>query len=150
MGSHFLSGVVDFFLQPQFFPVFKVTVHLLLPFIVALMVFTCTSMGGVSGAFLLLPFQVSALNFTSPAVSPTNLVFNIVAIPSGVYRGGHLLRPGNPPGLGPEGLFGVGGFLGMYCGARLQKFVPGTFICIGLGVIISALALPYILVFFVG
>jgi uncharacterized membrane protein YfcA len=43
-------------------------------------------MGGVSGAFLLLPFQVSVLNFTSPSVSPTNLVFNIVAIPSGVYR----------------------------------------------------------------
>jgi uncharacterized membrane protein YfcA len=43
-------------------------------------------MGGVSGAFLILPFQMSVLNFTSPAVSPTNLVYNIVAIPSGVYR----------------------------------------------------------------
>ncbi|UCF91558.1 MAG: sulfite exporter TauE/SafE family protein, partial [Desulfobacterales bacterium] len=43
-------------------------------------------MGGVSGAFLLLPFQVSILGFTSPSVSPTNLVYNIVAIPSGVYR----------------------------------------------------------------
>ncbi len=43
-------------------------------------------MGGVSGAFLLLPFQVSFLNFTSPSVSATNFVFNIVAIPSGVYR----------------------------------------------------------------
>lgn len=43
-------------------------------------------MGGVSGAFLLLPFQVSVLGFTSPAVSPTNLVYNIVGIPSGVYR----------------------------------------------------------------
>jgi uncharacterized membrane protein YfcA len=42
-------------------------------------------MGGVSGAFLLLPFQMSVLGFTSPSVSPTNLVFNIVAIPSGVY-----------------------------------------------------------------
>jgi len=43
-------------------------------------------MGGISGAFLLLPFQMSVLGFTSPAVSSTNLVFNIVAIPSGVYR----------------------------------------------------------------
>lgn len=43
-------------------------------------------MGGVSGAFLLLPFQVSFLNFTSPSVSATNFVFNIVAIPSGVYQ----------------------------------------------------------------
>jgi uncharacterized protein len=45
-----------------------------------------TSMGGISGAFLILPFQVSILGFTSPAVSPTNLVFNIVGIPSAVYR----------------------------------------------------------------
>jgi uncharacterized membrane protein YfcA len=29
---------------------------------------------------------VSVLGFTSPAVSPTNLFYNIVAIPSGVYR----------------------------------------------------------------
>jgi hypothetical protein len=25
-------------------------------------------------------------------------------------------------------LFGIGGFAGMYCGARLQKFVPARFI----------------------
>jgi uncharacterized membrane protein YfcA len=43
-------------------------------------------MGGVSGAFLLLPFQVSILGYTAPSVSGTNQVFNIVAIPSGVYR----------------------------------------------------------------
>jgi uncharacterized membrane protein YfcA len=68
------------------FPVSGVEVNPLIPPLVALVVSTCTSMGGVSGAFLLLPFQVSILNFTSPAVSPTNLVYNIVAIPSGVYR----------------------------------------------------------------
>lgn len=70
----------------MFFPVSGVEVNPLIPPLVALVVSTFTSMGGVSGAFLLLPFQVSVLNFTSPAVSPTNLVFNIVAIPSGVYR----------------------------------------------------------------
>jgi uncharacterized membrane protein YfcA len=45
-----------------------------------------TSMGGISGAFLLLPFQMSVLNYTAPSVSGTNHVFNIIAIPSGVYR----------------------------------------------------------------
>ena len=45
-----------------------------------------TSMGGVSGAFLLLPFQMSFLGYANPSVSATNQVFNIVAIPSGVYR----------------------------------------------------------------
>ncbi|GAB6183433.1 sulfite exporter TauE/SafE family protein [Thermodesulfovibrio hydrogeniphilus] len=43
-------------------------------------------MGGVSGAFLLLPFQVSYLNYTSPGVSGTNHLFNVIGIPSGVYR----------------------------------------------------------------
>lgn len=68
------------------FPVSGVTTSILMPPLVALVVSTFTSMGGVSGAFLLLPFQMSVLGFTSPAVSSTNFVYNIVAIPSGVYR----------------------------------------------------------------
>lgn len=57
-----------------------------LPFVTALAISTITSIGGLSGAFLLLPFQMSVLGFVSPAVTPTNLLFNVVAIPSGVYR----------------------------------------------------------------
>lgn len=68
------------------FPVSGVSTHILIPPLVALCVSFFTSMGGVSGAFLLLPFQVSFLNYTSPSVSGTNFIFNIVAIPSGVYR----------------------------------------------------------------
>ena len=45
-------------------------------------------------------------------------------------------------------LFGVGGFAGMYIGARLQKFISGNIIRIGLGVVITGLALQYILGFF--
>lgn len=70
----------------MYFPVSGVDVSPLIPVGVAFVVSFFTSMGGVSGAFLLLPFQVSVLGFTSPSVSPTNLVYNIVAIPSGVYR----------------------------------------------------------------
>ncbi len=68
------------------FAVSGVDVFPLIPVIVAFVVSFFTSMGGVSGAFLLLPFQMSVLGFVNPAVSPTNLVYNIVAIPSGVYR----------------------------------------------------------------
>jgi hypothetical protein len=57
-----------------------------IPPLVALGISFFTSMGGVSGAFLLLPFQMSFLGYTDPSVSATNHVFNIVAIPSGVYR----------------------------------------------------------------
>ena len=68
------------------FPVSGVQTAVWIPPLVALVISFFTSMGGVSGAFLLLPFQVSVLGFVSPAVTPTNLVFNIVGIPSGVYR----------------------------------------------------------------
>ena len=68
------------------FPISGVETYIFIPPLVALIVSFFTSMGGVSGAFLLLPFQVSFLRFTSPSVSATNFVYNIVAIPSGVYR----------------------------------------------------------------
>ncbi|MCK5322541.1 MAG: sulfite exporter TauE/SafE family protein [Desulfobulbaceae bacterium] len=70
----------------MYFPVSGIEVHPLIPPAVAFVISFFTSMGGVSGAFLLLPFQVSILGFNSPAVSSTNQLFNIVAIPSGVYR----------------------------------------------------------------
>ncbi|MCX5875201.1 MAG: sulfite exporter TauE/SafE family protein [Deltaproteobacteria bacterium] len=57
-----------------------------IPPLVAFAISFFTSMCGVSGAFLLLPFQMSFLGYTNPSVSATNQVFNIVAIPSGVYR----------------------------------------------------------------
>ena len=68
------------------FPVSGVEVNPVIPLAVAFIVSFFTSMGGVSGAFLLLPFQVSFLGYWAPSVSATNHVFNIVAIPSGVYR----------------------------------------------------------------
>lgn len=57
-----------------------------IPPLVAFIISFFTSMGGVSGAFLLLPFQMSFLGYTNPSVSATNQLFNVVAIPSGVYR----------------------------------------------------------------
>lgn len=70
----------------MYFPVAGIEVQPWLPPLVAFGISFFTSMGGVSGAFLLLPFQVSFLGYTSPSVSATNHIFNIVAIPSGVYR----------------------------------------------------------------
>ncbi|HQN97521.1 MAG TPA: sulfite exporter TauE/SafE family protein [Thermoanaerobaculales bacterium] len=68
------------------FPISGVEVSPFVPPLVAFAISSFTSAGGVSGAILLLPFQVSVLGFTSPAVSATNQLFNIVAIPSGVAR----------------------------------------------------------------
>lgn len=70
----------------MYFPVAGIEVHPWLPPLVAFGISLFTSMAGVSGAFLLLPFQISYLGYDSPSVSATNHIFNIVAIPSGVYR----------------------------------------------------------------
>ena len=74
---------MDYFVS---FPVSGVKTSVFLPPIVGFAVSLFASMGGVSGAFLLLPFQITFLHFFSPSVSATNFVYNIVAIPSGVYR----------------------------------------------------------------
>jgi uncharacterized membrane protein YfcA len=42
-------------------------------------------------------------------------------------------------------LFGAGGFLGMYCGARLQKFVPQKYIKLMLGLLIIYVAARYVI-----
>lgn len=68
------------------FPVSGVETWLWLPPLVAFVISFFTSMVGISGAFLLLPFQMSILNYTAPSVSATNLVYNLVATPGGVYR----------------------------------------------------------------
>ncbi|MCL2457818.1 MAG: sulfite exporter TauE/SafE family protein [Desulfobulbus sp.] len=68
------------------FPISGVAVDPWIPPLVAFVISFFTSMGGISGAFLLLPFQMSVLGFTHPSVSSTNQLYNIVAIPSGVYR----------------------------------------------------------------
>ena len=70
----------------MYFPLSGVTVDPWLPPLVAFVISFFTSMGGISGAFLLLPFQMSVLHYTHPSVSSTNQLYNIVAIPPGVYR----------------------------------------------------------------
>lgn len=70
----------------MYFPTAGIEVSPWIPPLVAFGVSFFASMGGISGAFLLLPFQMSVLGYVNPSVSATNQVFNVVAIPSGVYR----------------------------------------------------------------
>ncbi|MDI6747273.1 MAG: sulfite exporter TauE/SafE family protein [Rhodocyclaceae bacterium] len=74
------------------FEVSGVVVPVWLPPLVAFVISLFTSMVGISGAFLLLPFQMSVLGYVAPSVSATNLVFNLVAIPAGVWRYAHEKR----------------------------------------------------------
>ena len=52
----------------------------------AYLIAVITTPAGISGAVLLLPFQVSVLGTPSPAVTPTNLLYNIIATPGALYR----------------------------------------------------------------
>ena len=52
----------------------------------AYVIATLATPAGISGAVLLLPFQVSVLGTPSPAVTPTNLLYNVVATPGALYR----------------------------------------------------------------
>ena len=55
-------------------------------FAAGLCIATLTAPVGVSGAVFLLPFQLSVLHVPSPAVTPTNLLFNVVAAPGALAR----------------------------------------------------------------
>ncbi|HET6689311.1 MAG TPA: sulfite exporter TauE/SafE family protein [Miltoncostaeaceae bacterium] len=81
-----------------------------------------TTPAGVSGAVLLLPVQVSALGVPSPSVTPTNLLFNVLAVPGGLLRFG---REGRL--FGPLTWLLVAGTLpGVVAGAVIRvEFLPG-------------------------
>jgi len=103
------------------FPVSGVEIPLYVPPVVAFLLGTICATAGVSGAFLLLPFQVSVLGFTAPAVSPTNLLFNVFGIPGGVYR-----------------FFREGRLDWWLAGALIAGYLPGMF----LGMLVRILLLP--------
>jgi uncharacterized membrane protein YfcA len=67
-----------------FFPTAGIETYFFFPPLVAFIISFFTSMGGVSGAFLILPFQMSILGFTTPSVSATNFLYNIVGTPGGI------------------------------------------------------------------
>jgi uncharacterized membrane protein YfcA len=87
-----------------------------------LLVALLTTPVGVSGAVFLLPIQVSVLAVPSPAVTPTNLLFNVVATP------GSLLRYGRRGTLATPltRLLLLGTLPGVVLGAVIRVFaVPG-------------------------
>jgi uncharacterized membrane protein YfcA len=81
----------------------------LLGFVAGLVLATLTAPVGVSGAVFLLPVQLDLLSVPSPAVTPTNLLFNVIATPGSLLRywqqnqlGGPLVRrlvAGTLPGV---------------------------------------------------
>jgi uncharacterized membrane protein YfcA len=91
---------------------------------------------GISGAVLLLPFQVSVLGTPSPAVTPTNLLYNVVATPGALYR---YWRQGQAGGR--LALVLIAGTLpGVIAGSVIRvELLPGALV---FDVIVGAVLLP--------
>lgn len=95
---------------------------LALSFLAGLVVAVVTTPIGVSGAVFLLPLQVSVLGVPSPAVTPTNLLFNIVAIPGALAR----YRTQAPLRSPLTAVLLIGTLPGVVLGACIRAFlVPG-------------------------
>jgi uncharacterized membrane protein YfcA len=94
----------------------------LLGFTAGLLIATITAPVGVSGAVFLLPVQLSVLHVPSPAVTPTNLLFNIVSGPGALLRYRRLGHLGGPL----TRLLLIGTLPGVVAGAIIRVFaVPG-------------------------
>ncbi len=73
---------------------------------------------GISGAFMLLPWQISVLGYVNPGVSATNQIFNILACPGGVYRYAREGRLLWPLAL----IIALGTLPGVFAGAIIRLF----------------------------
>ncbi|MEV7461428.1 sulfite exporter TauE/SafE family protein [Streptomyces rubiginosohelvolus] len=108
----------------------------LLGFAAGLLISVATAPVGVSGAVFLLPVQVSVLGVPSPAVTPTNLLYNVVAGPGALlrhHRSGTLRGP-------LTRLLVLGTVPGVVVGAVIRVFaVPGPSV---FRLLIAVLLLP--------
>jgi uncharacterized membrane protein YfcA len=76
---------------------------------------------GVSGAVFLVPFQISVVHTPSPAVTPTNLLYNLIAIPGALFRFHGERRLGGPL----TRLLVLGTLPGVIAGAAIRVWLLG-------------------------
>ncbi|MBT1093533.1 sulfite exporter TauE/SafE family protein [Streptomyces sp. Tu102] len=86
-----------------------------------LLIATVTAPVGVSGAVFLLPVQLSLFSVPSPAVTPTNLLFNVVAGPGALWRYGRYRILSDP---------------------LVRRLVTGTLPGVLLGAVVRVFAVP--------
>jgi uncharacterized membrane protein YfcA len=107
---------------------------------------------GIGGGAIIAPFCVAVFHLPVYTVAGAALMGTFLTSIAGVMfysvipaKAGMTTAPDWLLGF----LFGAGGFVGIYLGARFQKFVPQKFIKFMLSVIIISLALSYIIQFFI-
>jgi uncharacterized membrane protein YfcA len=105
---------------------------------------------GIGGGAIIAPFCVAVFRLPVYTVAGAALMGTFLTSIAGVFfysvvpvRADLSTAPDWQLGF----LFGIGGLVGMYCGARLQKYVPQRFIKATLGVLILFLAVRYIVAY---
>jgi uncharacterized membrane protein YfcA len=108
-----------------------------------------TTPAGVSGAVLLLPVQLSVLRVPGLAVTPTNLLFNVVSVPGGLLRFWHerrlfsplaaLLVAGTLPGVIVGAIIRVEYLSG---GRTFELIAAGVLMPLGLWLLLGAQRIP--------
>lgn len=70
----------------MYFPTAGVETSFFIPPLASFIVSFFMSMLGLSGAFLLIPFQISFLGYTNPSVSSTTQLYNVISNPVGALQ----------------------------------------------------------------
>jgi len=120
-------------------------------FCLALVVGVIGGAYGIGGGAIIAPFCVAIFHLPVYTVAGAALVGTFLTSLLGVIfyalvpvKEGVSASPDFLLGF----LFGVGGFLGIYLGARCQKFVPQKYIKLILGLLIVYLSSKYIIQYF--
>jgi len=106
---------------------------------------------GIGGGSIIAPFLITFFRLPVYAIAGAVLLGTFVSSLAGVAF--YSLIPINGAVAAPDWLLGillgVGGLMGMYLGARVQKYAPERWIKIMLGAVIISVASNYIMRFFV-
>jgi len=105
---------------------------------------------GIGGGSIIAPFLITFFRLPVYAIAGAVLLGTFVSSLAGVVF--YSLIPINRAVAAPDWLlgilFGAGGLIGMYLGARVQKYMPGKWIKLMLGTVIIIVASKYIFKFF--
>jgi hypothetical protein len=124
-------------------------------FILALLVGVVGGAYGIGGGAIISPFMVAVLGLPVYAVAGAALMGTFVTSIAGVliytFLMPHLL-PGNPVST-PDWVLGIsmgaGGFIGIYLGARFQRYFPAKFIKCVIAISIGYVVMKYVGGYFV-
>jgi len=106
---------------------------------------------GIGGGSIIAPFLITYFKLPVYTIAGAVLLGTFTSSGAGVAF--YSLIPINGTVAAPDWmlgiLFGAGGLLGMYFGAKMQKCIPEKWIKLVLGIIVFIIASRYILQFFI-